>query len=74
MEIRSETYIIIRKNRLYLQGVKQRTWGSEIIWTVYRHEAWRTRNMEDAEDVARKVGGIMMMFNPILGKTKVMGC
>ena len=35
------------------------------------YDAWRTRDRELAEKVARKTGGIMVLFNPIVNQKKV---
>lgn len=70
MDIRLLTSIIIRKNGEYLVG---RILGSEELrWSYSPHDAWRTRNREKAEALARKVGGITMLFNPAVGQLKVL--
>ena len=68
MDIRRETCIIVRKDGYYLQG---RKWlSNELNWTGSAYDAWRTRRKEDAERVARKVGGEMVLFNPIVRQMK----
>lgn len=70
-DIRMQTYIIIRKNGQYLAG---RKWFSnELIWTWSVYEAWRTRDKEEARIVARTVGGVMVLFNPVVNQKKVIG-
>ena len=70
MDIRRETCIIIRRNGEYLVG---RILGSnDMRWSIYPHEAWRTRNKEKAAEVARRTGGVMVLFNPIVRQMKVM--
>ena len=70
MDIRLLTCIIIRKNGEYLVG---RILGSEeLLWSYSPHDACRTRNREKAEALARKVGGITMLFNPAVGQLKVL--
>ena len=69
--IRRKTCIIIRKNNAYLRGRDMLTNG--ITWTWSSYEAWRTRNREEAEAVARATGGIMVLFNPILNQRRVLG-
>ena len=70
-EIRKKTCLIISKNRRYMKGWNMLTDSLEWTWSAY--EAWRTRDMEEAENVARATGGVMVLFNPIVNKTKVIG-
>lgn len=69
-DIRKETCIIIRKNGEYLVG--RVVYSSELRWSIYAHEAWRTRNREQALAVARATGGVPVLFNPIVRQMKVM--
>ena len=70
IDIRTKTCIIIRKNGEYLVG---RILGStDLRWSIYPHEAWRTRNRAKAEEIARKTGGVTMLFNPITRDMRVM--
>ena len=71
MDIRTKTCIIIRKNRLFLQG--KECYTNKLKWTQYRHQAWKTRDKERAAEIARKVGGVMVLFNPVANQTKVIG-
>ena len=70
-ELRRKTCIIIRKNGEFLVGNVMGT--RELRWSIYAFEAWRTRDREQARRVARITGGILVLFNPVTGKTKVMG-
>lgn len=70
MDIRLLTCVIIRKNGEYLVG---RILGTgDLKWSTSPHDAWRTRNKEDARDLARLVGGTMMLFNPAAGQIKIL--
>jgi len=69
-EIRKQTCIVIRKNGQYLIGTI--LYSDELRWGYSVFDAWRTRDLEEARSVARVTGGIMMLFNPIIGKTKMM--
>lgn len=40
-------------------------YSKRLRWTIYAHEAAKTRKKELAEKVARRVGGIMMLYNDI---------
>ena len=70
-EIRKHTCIIIRRNGEYLLGKKWMT--EDLLWTWSAYDAWRTRDREAAEAVARVLGGEMVLFNPVIGKTKLIG-
>lgn len=71
MDIRMQTCIIIRKNGEYLVGREYAGGGLKWSWSIY--EAWRTRDMEKAREIARKTGGVMVLFNPIVNQKKVIG-
>jgi len=68
-DIRKETCLIIRKNHEYLQGGI--LYSKDLKWTIYKYDAWRTRDIEKAEEYARKCGGIVMLFNPISKQIRV---
>ena len=71
MDIRRETCIIIRKDGEYLVGTI--LFSTDLRWSWSPYDAWRTRRKEDAERVAGKVGGEMVLFNPIVRQMKVIG-
>lgn len=69
-DIRKHTFCIIRKNGEYIAG---RILGSSSVrWTIYAHEAAKTRNREKAEEIARKIGGIVMLYNDITRDIRVL--
>ena len=69
MDPRLLTCVIIRRNGEFLVG---RVFGSrKLRWSVSRYDAWRTRDLEKARKIARKTGWITMLFNPVIGKTRV---
>ena len=69
-DIRKKTCLIIRRNGEYLAG---RILGSkDLRWSIYAHEAWRTRDRDKAEEIARRTGGIVMLFNPIVRQMRVL--
>ena len=43
------------------------------LWTQYTWNAWRTRDKGEAAEVARRTGGVMVLFNPIARQMKVIG-
>ena len=69
MDIRTKTCIIIRKNGEYLVGFIVFT--RELRWSDSPYDAWKTRDIGKARDVARKTGGVMVLFNPIVRQMKV---
>ena len=66
-EIRRKTCIIIRKDGDYLVGTI--LYSRDLRWSYSAFDAWRTRDREAARRVARVVGGALVLFNPIIGKT-----
>ena len=69
-DIRKKTCIVIRKNGEYLVGYIVFT--DELRWSDSAYDAWKTRDREKAARVARKTGGIMVLFNPIVNQKRVM--
>ena len=69
MDIRRETCIIIRKHGKYLVG--KAMCSDELRWSGSHYDAWRTRDMEEERKVARAVGGVMVLFNPIVNQRRV---
>lgn len=70
VDIRLYTRAIVRKNNEYLQ-CKSGMFGG-LVWCQSPYQAWWTRNADDARNVARVTGGTAMLFNPIVGKVKVL--
>ena len=70
VDIRKKTCIVIRKNGEYLVGFILYT--KEMRWSSSPYDAWKTRDREKAREIARRTGGIMVLFNPIVNETKVM--
>ena len=44
----------------------------ELRWSLSPWDAWRTRDLEAARRVARKVGGELRLFNPIVGQERAL--
>ena len=63
MDIREKTVLIIRKDNEFLVGTI--CFSHDLRWSISAWDAWATRNRTQAEAVARKVGGTVMLFNPI---------
>ena len=55
MDIRTKTCIIIRRNGEYLVG--KMLFSTDLRWSNSAYDAWRTRDREKAEEIARETGG-----------------
>jgi hypothetical protein len=69
--IRKQTGLIIQRDGEYLVGTI--LFSSDLRWSKSPWDAWKTRNRDAAKMVARKVGGKLMLFNPIVGQLKGYG-
>ena len=68
MNIRAYTRLIIRKDGEYLVGCQVGT--HHLVWSISPWDAWSTRRREDAERVISRVGGELILFNPIAGQIR----
>lgn len=68
MDIRTRTGLIIRKDGMYLVGYVLYT--DELRWSCSPWDAWRTRIRAKARSVQEKVGGELMLFNPVAGQIR----
>ena len=66
--IRRATCVIIRKDGEYLVGTI--LYSTDLCWSQSPYDAWKTQRKEDAERVAGKVGGEMVLFNPIVNRMR----
>ena len=69
VDIRTYTRVIVRKDGEYLVG--REMLSRKLKWSTSPWDAWWTRDMEDAREIALKTGGITVLFNPVVGETKV---
>jgi len=69
-DIRRFTTIIIRRNGEYLVG--RELHDGPLKWSGSRWDAYRTRDREKARRIARKIGGTMVLFNPIVGQERIL--
>ena len=69
-DIRKATCIIIRKNGQYLQS--RILYSDDLRWTESPYDAWKTRDREKAEEVARETGGITVLFNPVVYQMRIL--
>lgn len=70
VNVKNYTRVIIRKNRQYLRGKEMAT--GNMLWDSSPYMAWYTRDVYKARNVALKVGGIAMLFNPVVGRVMVL--
>ena len=68
MDIREKTVLIIKKGGKYLVGTI--LYSTDLRWSLSPWDAWATRTRENAEAVAEKVDGTVMLFNPIVGQIR----
>ncbi len=69
-DIRKKICCIVRKNGEYLVGYV--LWSEDLRWSASPYDAWKTRRKEKAEDVARRTGGIVMLWNPVVRQLRVL--
>lgn len=70
VDIRQYTRVIIRKNNDYLVG--RQMFSRQLKWSTSPWDAWWTRDVEVARNVARATGGTAVLFNPVVGRTAVL--
>ena len=68
-DLRKATCLIIRKNHEYLVGTA--LYSEDLRWSRSPYDAWWTRDKEEAELYARRTGGIVMLWNPIVRQLRV---
>lgn len=68
MDCRQYTNLIVQKDGEYLVGCVM---GTRILkWSNSPYDAWMTRIKERAIRVSDKVGGSLMLFNPVVGQIR----
>ena len=68
MNIRLCTVLIIKRGSQYLVG--RIPYSMEFRWSDSPFDAWKTRERETAEKVARMIGGDLWLFNPVAGQLR----
>ena len=68
MDIREKTCLIIKKGSEFLVGTI--CFSTDLRWSIYASDAWQTRDKKIAEMVANKVGGEIMLYNPVINMTR----
>lgn len=62
------TGLIVRRGAEFL--VARIPYSYEFRWSRSAYDAWKTRDREEAQGVARKLGGDLWLFNPITGELR----
>lgn len=70
-DIRRKTGLIIRRENEFLVGTI--LYSKDLRWSLSPWDAWFTRDRNIARMVAQKVGGELMLFNPVVGQIKKYG-
>ena len=68
MDIRLKTALIIRKDGRFLVG--RILYSEDLRWSDSPWDAWGTRIRAKARSVKEKVGGEVMLWNPVAGQLK----
>ena len=68
MDIRRKTALIIRKDGEYMVG--KILYSQDLRWSGSPWDAWRTRIRADAKSIQQKVGGEIMLWNPVTGQIR----
>lgn len=68
MDIRRRTCLIIKRGSMFLVG--KILYSHEYRWSISPYDAWQTRDRVIAENVAKKCGGDLWLFNPIAGQLR----
>ena len=69
-ELKKATCLIIRKNNQYFVGTI--LYSRDLRWSDSPYDAWQTRDRDKAEKYALLLGGIVMLFNPVVRQLRVL--
>lgn len=47
-------------------------YSQDLRWSASPYDAWKTRDREAAERAARRTGGIVMLWNPVVKQMRVL--
>ena len=68
MNVRRCTVLIVKRGSQFLVG--RIPYSTELRWSTSPYDAWKTREREAAQKVARIVGGDLWLFNPVVGQIR----
>ena len=68
MNVRRCTVLIVKRGSQFLVG--RIPYSTELRWSTSQYDAWKTREREAAQKVARIVGGDLWLFNPVVGQIR----
>ena len=66
IDLRTRTTIVIEKDGAFLVG-----FNFFLRWSSSPFDAWHTRDKETAQKVADRIGGRMVLFNPVVGQMRM---
>ena len=71
MNVRKCTVLIIKRGSMFLVG--RIPYSTELRWSSSPYDAWKTRERDKAEKLARVIGGDLWLFNPVVGQLHEIG-
>lgn len=69
-KIRKATVLIVKRGAEFLVG--RIPYSLEYRWSRSPYDAWRTREKDKAQAVAKLLGGDIWLFNPVVGQLREM--
>ena len=64
-DIRLRTRLIVKRGSMFLVG---KDLFGKLRWSDSPYDAWYTRDMDVAENVAHAIGGDLWLFNNVIGE------
>ena len=61
--IRRGPEYLVRRSRIFATGL-------DPVWSLSCYDASRTRSISRARKIADEVGGVVMLFNPLVGQLR----
>ena len=68
MDIRKLTGLIVQREKRFLVGTI--LYSTDLRWSDSPWDAWITRDRAKANRVAQRVGGELVLFNPVAGQLR----
>ena len=68
MDVRRVTGLIVQREKRFLVGTI--LYSTDLRWSDSPWDAWFTRDREKAARVAQRVGGELVLFNPVVGQLR----
>ena len=68
MNIRAKTCLITKRGNEFLVG--RILYSTEYRWSASPWDAWRTCDWDEAEEMEKRTGGDLWLFNPVAGQLR----